>query len=112
MLKGMLRSPRLKDQLKPIGIDPYLSNNSIYEHKCIENIKTLYKQAGKCDDQQQFKDILEDNMVSTPDGFTNKSTISPMASTSVKKPRAQKSLCLFTKNLDVKTNCLPSSWSC
>ena len=67
VLKGMLQSPRLKDHVQTIGIDQYLSNNALYEHKCLENIKKLYKQAGKCDDQQQFKDILEDAMVSTPE---------------------------------------------
>ena len=62
----MLQSPRLKYHVQAIGIDPSLSNNNIYEHKCLENIKKLYKQAGKCDDQQQFKDIIEAAMVSTP----------------------------------------------
>ena len=41
-------------------------------------------------------------MVSTPEGFTNNSPISPMTSKPVKKPNAQKSLCLFTNVLEVK----------
>ena len=41
-------------------------------------------------------------MVSTPEGFTRYSTISPMKSTPVKKTSARKSLCLFTNILDVK----------
>ena len=41
-------------------------------------------------------------MVSTPEGFTNNSPISPMTPTQVKKPSASKSLCLFTNILDVK----------
>ena len=45
-------------------------------------------------------------MVSTPEGFTNESPISPMTSTPVKKPRARKSLCLFTNILDVKRKLL------
>ena len=49
VLKGMLQSPRLKDQVQTIGIDQSLSNNAIYEHKYLENIKKKYKQAGKCD---------------------------------------------------------------
>ena len=49
-----------------------------------------YKQAGNCDDQKQSKDILEAAMVSTPEVFTDKSPISPMTSTTVKKPIAQK----------------------
>ena len=84
----MLQSPRLKYHVQTIGIDPYLSNNAIYEHKCLENIKNVYKQAGKCDDQQEFKDILEVDMVSTPEGFTNYSPISPRTLSPVKKPIA------------------------
>ena len=53
VIKGILQSPRLKYHVQTIGIDPYLSNNTIYKHKCLENIKKLYKQAGKCDYQQQ-----------------------------------------------------------
>ena len=34
-----------------MGIDLSLDNNTIYEHKCLKNIKQLYKQAGKCDEQ-------------------------------------------------------------
>ena len=49
VLKGMLKPPRLKDHVHTIVIAQYLSNNAIYEHKCLENIKTLYKQAVKCD---------------------------------------------------------------
>ena len=59
MLKGILQSPQLKYHVKIIGIDPSLRKHSIYEHKCLENINKLYKQAGKCDGQQQFKDIHE-----------------------------------------------------
>ena len=97
----MLQSPRLKDHVQNIGIDPYLSKNAIYEHKCIDNIKKLYKQSCKCDKQQQFKDILKSAMVSTSEGFTNNSPISPRTSSPVKKPSAQKSLCQFTNILDV-----------
>ena len=84
----MLQSPRLKYHVRTIGIHPSLRNNAIYEHKCLETIKILYKQAGKCDDQQQFKDIIEVAMVSTPEGFTDTSPISPMKPTPVKKPSA------------------------
>ena len=65
MLKVMLQSPLLKDHVQTIGIYPSLSKNAIYEQKCLENIKKLYKQAGKCDDHQQLKDIIEAAMVST-----------------------------------------------
>ena len=46
-------------------------------------------------------------MVSTPEGFIDNSPISPIILTPVKKPRARKSLCLFTKILDVKIKLLP-----
>ena len=112
VLKGMLQSPRLKYHIHTIGIDQSLSKNAIYEHKCIENTKKLYKQAGKCDNQQQFKEILEDAIVSTSEGFTDNSTISPMISIPVNKPWAQKKLCLFTNILDMKKNknCYPLGW--
>ena len=58
LIKVMLQSLRLKHHVQTIGIDPSLSNNALYEHKCLENIKKLYKQSGKCDNQQQFKDII------------------------------------------------------
>ena len=84
----MLHSPLLKYHVQTIVIDKYLSNNDIYENKCIENIKKIYKQSGKCDNQQQFKDIPEAAMVYTPEGFTKKSPIYPMTSTPIKKPSA------------------------
>ena len=36
VLKGMLKSPRLKDHVQTIGIDQSLSKNDIYEEKCLE----------------------------------------------------------------------------
>ena len=52
MLKDMLKSQRLKYHVHTIVIDQHLSINAIYEHKCLENIKKIYKQAGKCDDKK------------------------------------------------------------
>ena len=98
----MLQSPRLKYHVQKIGIYKSLSNNDLYEHKCIENIKKLYRQGGKCDCQQQFKDIIEADMVSTPEVFPYDIHISPMTSTPVKKPSDRKSLCHFATVLDVK----------
>ena len=97
-----MQSPRLKYHVHTIVIDQSLINSAPYEHKCLENIKKLYKQDGKCDDHQQFKDILEANMVSTIEVFTNDSPISPMTPTPFNKPSARKALCLFTTILDVK----------
>ena len=102
VLKGMLQSPRLKYHVQTIGIDQSLSNNALYEHKCLQNTNKLYKHAGKCDDQQKFKDIIEVNMVSNPEGFTNNSPIYLMTPTPVKKPSARKSLCLFNNILYLK----------
>ena len=51
VLKGIFQSPQLKYHVQTIGIEPSLSNNTIHEHKCIEIIKKLYKQADNCDDQ-------------------------------------------------------------
>ena len=90
VLKGMLQSPRLKDRVKTIGIDQSLSNNALFEHKFLQNIKKLYKHASKCDVQQQFKYILEATMVSTPEGFTNNSPRYLMTPTPVNKPSARK----------------------
>ena len=98
----MLQSSRLKYHVKTIGVDQSLSNNAIFEHKFLQNIKKLYKNAGNCDDQQQFKNILEFDMVSTLEGLTNNIPRSPRTPTPVKKPIYRKSLCLFTNILDVK----------
>ena len=63
VLKGMLQSPRIKYHLKTMGIDLSLSNSALFEHRCLQKIKKLYKHAGNYDNQKQFKDILEAAMV-------------------------------------------------
>ena len=98
----MLQSTRLEDHMKTIGIDQSLFNGSSFEHKCMNNIKKIYQHAGKCDDQQNLKDIIDALMVYTPEEVTDESTNVPMTSTPVKKPSARKSLCFFTNILDVK----------
>ena len=50
-LKGMMQSPRMKDHVQTIGIDQSVSNNDLYGHKFLENIKKLYKHDHKCDYQ-------------------------------------------------------------
>ena len=92
VLRGMLQSPRLNYHVKTIGIDQSLSNNYLFEHKCLQNIKILYKHAGKFDYQQQFKDTLEAAMVSTPEVFTDNSHRYLMTPTPAKKPSDRKSL--------------------
>ena len=69
---------------------------SSFEYRCMNNIKKIYQHAGKCDDQQNLKDIIDDAILSTPAGVTYNSTNVHMSSTPVKKPSARKSLCLFT----------------
>ena len=56
----------------------------MYKHRCLENIKKLFKSSGKCNDQQQYKAIIESLMVSTPEGFTDKILMSPGQSVTVK----------------------------
>ena len=68
----------------------------------MNNIKQIYQHAGKCDEQQNLKDILDSDMVSTPEVVIDNSPNVHMPSTPVKKPSATKSLCLFTNILDVK----------
>ena len=48
-LKSMLQLAHIKYHVHTIGIDQPLSKNYLYEHKCLENNKKLYKHAGKCD---------------------------------------------------------------
>ena len=64
--------------------------------------KNICQYAGNCDDQQNFKDILEAAMVSTPQEIFYDSPILYTTQTTVKKPSAGKSLCLFTNIFDVK----------
>ena len=41
----------------------------------MNNIIKHYEHAGKCEDQQNFKDVLYAAMVSTPEGLTDNSTM-------------------------------------
>ena len=68
----------------------------------MNNIKNKYRHAGKCDDKQNLKDILEAAILSTPEVFTDNIPNVHMISSPVKKLSAKKSLCLFTNILDVK----------
>ena len=88
--------------MKTIGIYQSLRNNALFEHKCLQNIKKLYKHAGKCDNQQQLKDIFDVAMVYTTEVFTNNNPRSPMTPTPVNKLSARKPLCLFTNILYLK----------
>ena len=98
----MFQSSRLEDHMKTIGIDQSSFTRSSFEHRCMNNIKNIYQHAGKCDDQQNLKDIIDAAILSTPEGVTDNSPNVHMTYTPVKKPSARKSLCLFTNILDVQ----------
>ena len=55
-----------------------------------------------CDDQKNLKDILDADMVNTPEEVTAVSPSLRIIQTTFKKPSASKSLCLFTKIFCVK----------
>ena len=101
VINCMLRSPRLEDHMTTIGIDQSLYKKSSFEHKCLNSIKKIYQHAGKCDYQQNLYDIIYSAMVLTPEGVTDYSRNVPTTSTPVKKLSARKSLCLFTKILNI-----------
>ena len=52
----------------------------------MNNIKKIYQHAGKCDYQQNLKDILEADILSNPEGVTYHSPNVHMTSTPVNKP--------------------------
>ena len=68
----------------------------------MNNIKKIYQHAGKCDDQQNLKDIIDAAILSNPEGVTDNSPNVNLTSTPVKKPSDRKSVCLFTNILYVK----------
>ena len=68
----------------------------------MNNIKNIYQHAGKCDDQQNLKDIIDADIISIPEVVVDNSPNVHMKSTPVKKPSARKSQCLFTNILYVQ----------
>ena len=69
----MLKSSRLEDHMKTIGTDQSSFARSSFEHRCMNNIKKIYQHAGKCDDQQNLKNIIDSAILSTPEGVTDNS---------------------------------------
>ena len=65
--KGELQSTFLERHMMTIVIDQLLCNRSSFVHKCLNEIRNIYQHAGKCYDQQNFKDILDAAMGSTPE---------------------------------------------
>ena len=51
----------------------------------MNNIKKIYQHAGKCDDQQKLKYIIDAAILSTPEGVTDNSPNVHMTSTPDKK---------------------------
>ena len=60
-------------------------NHVFFWTKPFEQHEKIYQHAGKCDYQQNLKDILDAPMVSTPQEVTYYSPNVPMTSTPVKK---------------------------
>ena len=98
----MLQSSSLEDHMETIGIDQSSFAKSSFEHRCMNNIKKIYQHAGKFDNQQNLKDIIDAAILYNPEGVTDIISNIHMTSTPVKKPSASKSLCLFTNILDVQ----------
>ena len=107
VIRCMLQSPRLEYYMKTIGIDQSLNSRPSVEHKFLNNIKKIHQHAGKCDEQQNLKYILDAAMVYTPGGVTDVIPSLCITQTTVKKPISRKSLCLFTNIFDVKIKLLP-----
>ena len=68
----------------------------------LENNNKLYKTSRKCDNKQQYKNILEAAMVSNLEGFTDNSSMSPSPLMAVKNISARKSIRQFTELLEGK----------
>ena len=68
----------------------------------MNNINKIYQHAGKCDDQQNFKYIIDAAILSTPEGVTYNIPNVHRTLKLVKKPSARKSLCSFTNILEVQ----------
>ena len=71
IIKGWLQSERLKEHVFIIVFDQSLSNSAMYQHRFLENINNLYKNAIKCDYRQQYKAIIEAAIFSIPEVFVD-----------------------------------------
>ena len=59
IFKRILKSEQLKQHIIAIVLGQLLSNSDMYEHRCLENIKKLFKSAGKCENHSQYKAIIK-----------------------------------------------------
>ena len=78
-----------------------MEQQALFWTKKLNNTKKICQHASKCDDQKNLKDILDAVMVSTPEEDNDVSPILRISQTTVKKPSAVKSLCLFTNIFDI-----------
>ena len=67
----------------------------------MEQINKLYKSAGKCDDQKQYKSILEATMVSTYEGLTENISLDVDTLVTLNNPSARNLLSKILTLLDV-----------
>ena len=77
-IKPMLQSLCLEYHMKTVAINQSICTSSYLEHKYMNNIENIYQHVGKCDDQQNLKDILDAAMVSTREGVTYNSPNVPL----------------------------------
>ena len=66
VIKCMLQSSRLEYHMKTIGIDQSSFTRSSFEHIFMNNVKNIYQHAGRSDDQQNLRDIIDAAILSTP----------------------------------------------
>ena len=64
--------------------------------------RSYTKNALKCEDQQEYKAMIEAALFSTPEECINNSPMTPNPSVYTKNSSARKSICQFTETLDVK----------
>ena len=70
----------------------------------------IIKHAGKGDNQQQYKAIIEVEMVSTTDTFNENSPMPPGPYVTARNTSARKPLLLFTKVFMSKRKLLSAGW--
>ena len=73
--------------MNTIGIDQSSFARSSFENRCMKNIKKINQHAGKCDDQQNLKEIIDAAILSNPEGVTDNSPNVHMASKKNKRAK-------------------------
>ena len=105
IIKGAFQPEQLKKYMVTIVVDRSLSNMALYENRFLEKIKKFYKYSGKCDDQHQYKAILESEIFSNPEEFTDKIPLSHDQYETAKNRSASNSPHQFSYMLDIKNFC-------